>query len=400
MLKLSRCLFIICTLLVFLCVPQFIRGFYFNLIYLSTNKTNYYIYENIVINAEWELYYDFEGEVSFVQIQVYDFSDELIWYSFEYSNMGFNSESWIVYIPNLHLSFPNESTQLYVKFYHFLDDGEKMISTFREIINLTILKADLSCELFGYRNSLTYGETINFSVKFFERTNNSVLVNQTIFFKIESNDKLAFARDFITNDLGKIYLNLSTLDELNLGKNVLKFIINDSIIYDPTQFIYDIYVNKVPISVNTTRCERDAFISEQINIDLQYYYIFNGEPIALSNRTIFVKISQKSSLKKIFFSNTNLNGSLFTEISYSTLGLDKKISELKIQFIFDGSEYLENKTTNIMIEINILSHSSHLDAIQMISMSGLITSVIIFGGFIINKKQKKEKRVADLQIRI
>ena len=375
-------------------------GFHFNLNSLSTNKNVYYMYEYLEINANWELYYDIENdEVSFIQIQMYNSSNDLIWNTSEISNIGIHSESWVINIPDLELNLSLNSTQLYVKFYFFFDNGVQMISTFRQTINVTILKSELSCDLKGFKDSMIFGEAMNFTVKFFETGNNSVLVNQSVFLKINCNNNWIFSRDFSTNDKGEIAVNLSSTSELNIGENKLNFIINNSIIYDPIQFSYTIKVNRIPIMVNLIQCENDKLMSE-LNVELRYYYNLNGETVSLSNSSIFIKIFQNNSLKKVFFVRTNLNGSLLTKILYTSLNLDRKSSEFNIQFIFNGTTYLENRTTNILIKMDNLDNQENLEPIQIISFSGFVISIIIFSSLIINKKRKKEKSLADLYIKV
>ena len=375
-------------------------GFHFNLNSLSTNKNVYYMYEYLEINANWELYYDIENdEVSFIQIQMYNSSNDLIWNTSEISNIGIHSESWVINIPDLELNLSLNSTQLYVKFYFFFDNGVQMISTFRQTINVTILKSELSCDLKGFKDSMIFGEAMNFTVKFFETGNNSVLVNQSVFLKINCNNNWIFSRDFSTNDKGEIAVNLSSTSELNIGENKLNFIINNSIIYDPIQFSYTIKVNRIPIMVNLIQCENDKLMSE-LNVELRYYYNLNGETVSLSNSSIFIKIFQNNSLKKVFFVRTNLNGSLLTKILYTSLDLDRKSSEFNIQFIFNGTTYLENRTTNVLIKMDSLDNQEKLEPIQIISFSGFVISIIIFSSLIINKKRKKEKSLADLYIKV
>jgi hypothetical protein len=394
----SRSLIIIGILLIFLCFPRITLGFHLESCSLSTDKSYYYNYEYIEINAEWELYYDIENEVSFLQVQIYNSSNILIWNSFEYSDTGFHGESWNIYIPDMDLNLVNDTTQLYVKLYHFFDDKVQMVSTFKQTVNITILKSRLSCELMGFKNSIIYGETVNFSVVFFKTGNNSVLINQTVFLNIKNNKTWVFSREFITDDKGKIDVNLSSIYELKIGENELDFIINDTIIYDPIQFSYKIKVNRIPIVVNIIQCEKDELISE-VTVELRYYYNFNGDKILLSNSSISIRIFQNNSIKKEFFNKTNLNGTLFTKIIYKSLDLDRMPSEFSIQFIFNGSKYLGNKTTNFLIKFDDLDHTQKLNSIQIISFSGFIISIMIFSVIIMNKKQNKEKSLADLYIK-
>ena len=390
----------VCILLILSYFPKFILGFHLDSCSLSTNKSSYYIYEYIEINAEWELYYDVENEVSFIQIQIYDDPHDLIWNSYNYSDTGFHSETWNIYIPDIDLNLINDSTQLYVKFYFFFDDKVKMVSEFKKTVNITILNSELSCELIGFKNSIIFGETTNFSVIFYETGNNSVLINQTVFLKVKYNDTWIFSREFVTEIKGEIDVNLSSIYELNIGENELNFIINDSIIYEPIQFSYAITVNRIPIIVNIIQYEEDELISE-VSIKLRYYYHFKGDVLSLSNTTIFIRIFQNNSLKKEYYNRTNLNGTLLTKIIYNSLYLNSKLSDFNIQFIFNGTIYLENSTTNFLIKMDDLDQAEKLNStsIQIISFSGFITSMMIFSVIIINKNRSKEKSLSDLYVK-
>ena len=374
-------------------------GFQFKLDSLSTDKNFYYIYEYLEINAKWELYYDIENdEVSFIQIQIYNSFNDLIWNSSEISNMGFNDDSWDIYFPDLELNLSRDSTQLYIKFYHFFDNRVQAISTFRQTINITILKSELSCELIGFKDSMIFGDAMNFTVKIFETGNNTVLINQSVFLNLKYNTTWIYSREFSTNEEGEIYLNLSSLYDLNIGVNELNFIINDSIIYNPIQFSYTIKVNRIPIIVNITQCEKDESTSE-VNLELRYYYYFDGKVVSLPNSSICIKILQNNSLKKDFLIRTDLNGNLLTRILYKSLDLDRRLSEFWIRFIFNGTKYLENRTTNLLINLDGSVHTEKLDSIQIIYLSGFISSIMIFSVIIINKKRNKEKTLADLYIK-
>ena len=261
------------------------------------------------------------------------------------------------------------------------------------------MKSELSCELIGFKNSIIFGQNLNFTVRFFETGNNSVLINQTVLLEVRFNETWIFSRQFRTNNDGEITLNLSSVNELNIGENELNFIINDSLIYDPIQFAYNIKVNRISVKVDIVQCEKDESTGE-LDVKMLYYYYFNGATISLSNRSIYITIFQNSSLKKDFSIRTNLNGSLSTKILYKSLDLDKKNSIFMIRFIFNGTKYLENQTTNVLIKLDDLDQAENFGSFQIISFSGFITSIMILSIFFIKKKQNKEKLIADLYIKV
>ena len=170
-------------------------------------------------------------------------------------------------------------------------------------------------------------------------------------------------------------------------------------IYDPIRFSYKIKVNRISVKVEIIQCEKDELTGE-LDIKMLYYYNFNGDTISLSNRSISIKIFQNSSLKNDFSLRTNQNGSLSTKILYKSLDLDKKNSKFMILFIFNGTKYLENQTTNVLIKLDDFDQAENLGSIQIISFSGFITSIMIVSIFFIKKKQNKEKLLADLYIKV
>ena len=157
-------------------------------------------------------------------------------------------------------------------------------------------------------------------------------------------------------------------------------------------------MNRIPIIVNITQCEKDESTSE-VNLELRYYYYFDGKVVSLPNSSICIKILQNNSLKKDFLIRTDLNGNLLTRILYKSLDLDRRLSEFWIRFIFNGTKYLENRTTNLLINLDGSVHTEKLDSIQIIYLSGFISSIMIFSVIIINKKRNKEKTLADLYIK-
>ena len=59
-----------------------------NLDFLKTNKDIYYLNENIIINASWDLNYDSDIEYAYVQIQIFDIFDIILWNSSKYDKTG------------------------------------------------------------------------------------------------------------------------------------------------------------------------------------------------------------------------------------------------------------------------------------------------------------------------
>ncbi len=169
----------------------------FNLIYLNTDKEQYYIDDKIIINASWELNYNIITEISYIQVQIYDNYNNLIWNSSIYDNIGNFYMNWTINIQNLNLSFFCHSINLSVKFYIYLfniEEMEEVFNEFLEEIEIVILKRTISCQLFGFNNNIFYGDNLKIKARFYDNVLDTsyYLVNHTVEFKIYSEDVFFF----------------------------------------------------------------------------------------------------------------------------------------------------------------------------------------------------------------
>ena len=103
--KKSLFMFLLLILIDFLSVISFVNAFNCNLNFLKTDKTIYFIDEDIKINASWELSYDINNENSYVQVQIFNGSDIKIWISPEYDEIGFFEKNWTVNLQQLNIDF-------------------------------------------------------------------------------------------------------------------------------------------------------------------------------------------------------------------------------------------------------------------------------------------------------
>ena len=99
---------------------NFVNAYYCNLIYLENDKDVYYINDDIFINSSWELNYNPNNEISYVQIQVCDENDLIIWNSSKNYDIGIQEENWKIKILNLKLSISNYPHSFFIKFLNFL----------------------------------------------------------------------------------------------------------------------------------------------------------------------------------------------------------------------------------------------------------------------------------------
>ena len=123
-------------------VINLVGAFNCNLITLDTNQTEYYINEDIEINASWDLNYNIYNETAFIQIHILDIFDQIIWNSSKYNQIGTYVKNWTVNTENFNLNFENSSYILYIKFfvYYFQIDTTNTMSTYLESIEIKIMK--------------------------------------------------------------------------------------------------------------------------------------------------------------------------------------------------------------------------------------------------------------------
>ena len=75
------------------------------LLHFNTNKESYYIDEDVIINATWDLYYEPAlNEIAFVQVRLIHENGSLLWNSSEYHEIGEFQYNWSVSIFDLNIT--------------------------------------------------------------------------------------------------------------------------------------------------------------------------------------------------------------------------------------------------------------------------------------------------------
>ena len=168
-------------LLLLLLLTTSVKGFSCNNTSLVTDKRNYYTHENIKINASWELYYDSGFESSYIQIQIVDIFDEILWNSAKYYSIGISEKNWTVNIQVLNITYSNFSNVLYIKMYNYYENFEtsEVVDTFREILTVNLNKRNISCQLTGFKTIMIFGDSNLFSAYFFSNETGTSLINET-----------------------------------------------------------------------------------------------------------------------------------------------------------------------------------------------------------------------------
>ncbi len=190
-------IFILVLLLSVFSIPllsQSVMGFYYDVYNFETDKLNYQHYENIKVNASWQIWYVPDFEYSYMQVHVIHFNDSILWMSQKYDNCCvLMTENWTINIENLNITFNETSQILFVKFYFYYINynTQVIISTYRESIQIEVSKSgvynltinsnkSLYCVKehvnFSSSWSLFYNESIETSYIQFELHNNTQIM--------------------------------------------------------------------------------------------------------------------------------------------------------------------------------------------------------------------------------
>ena len=212
--------------------------------YFNTDKATYYNDEEICINASWDLDYD-GGVSSYIQIKIFDENWELLWNSSKYDQKGTNLEGeWYVKITDLPLPFNNTSNSLIITFFYYLNTGSVFVD-YMEIRYANTIKRNITCELFDFNPSFTYGDIFDFTAKFYYTVNNTALSNYIINVKFKSNNKITFNKNYTTNSSGLIYVSIPSFN-FSIGENTLIINIMENIFHYSSSHDYQLFINSLP----------------------------------------------------------------------------------------------------------------------------------------------------------
>ena len=360
----------------------------------ETEKSIYYSNESIKINANWELYYNPPKEHAYIQVQIFDIYDILLWNSSEYNEMGLFKENWTVEIQNFNISFINASQTLYIKFFYFLNDDGDIESSFRATLAVEIIKREIKCELSGYKSSLKYGENLEFIAKFSDKLNNSALIDLEVLFQIKSNNITLFQSFFLTNESGEIWLNLSSVLQLSIGVNILTFFITNNNFYNDSINIYQLILERVPIFIEINKFEEIVERNEDIEIELLFYYFnyINSCFEFLKSSQITILLYNKGELQYKTNSMTNNSGILQIQIPLQSLDNNWIKEQLSIEIVYNGTEILSHKTLTLNVEIILPLIFGNINSVQFTTIIVLSFIGIFFTLFALNSFYKRRSR--------
>lgn len=394
--------FLSIILLVIILLTNSVKGYSYTNISLETDKDTYYTHEKIKINASWELYYDPDYEISYIRIQIVDIFDDLLWNSIKYSSIGIIEKNWTVDIQALNITDSNFSDVLFIRIYSFYDNTESpgdAVDSIKETLAVNLIKRSITCQLSDFKNNLILGDSNSFSAHFFSTEMGTSLINETFLLKTTFNEEILFQTYLTTNESGEVAFNISTISHLNLGRNKVKFSMINNVLYNDTTFTYEIYVEKIPVSVNITNFENNLEGSNLIKIQLYYYYLFNQSEKPIDNKNVKLIFYTNSNLEYELNLRTNQSGFLNITIFPNNIVFNTAVKSINITVIFNGTSQLDNKILSFNLNIENFSYKG-ISNLFLLTNSGLFSIMILLMLFIglkaYNLQRNKFKLIKDL----
>ena len=211
---------------------------YFIPISFEMEKEIYYTDENFKANATWELDYGFE--YTYVQLQIFNETDDMVWYSPEYNQKGIIFEEWDIPIQDFDTPFDNYSNSFYSQLLYFFDYEE----AYSFLTYFTVLKRNTSCQIVECPREIQYGEILQVRAIFYNISldNETYLADYLINFRVISNEIITYQIELKTNSSGMIEVIIPA-NNLSIGINVLVFEISNNKFYNDLLYEQTIYVN-------------------------------------------------------------------------------------------------------------------------------------------------------------
>ena len=365
-------------------IPKSALGFSCSNTLLVTDKSTYYNNENIYLNGSWELYYDSGFEVSYIQIQVTNIFDKILWNSSNYYAIGISQNNWTINIQCLNLTLTNYSSRIYIKMFNYYENfnSHDVVTTYKEIITINITKREVDCELNNFKSNLVYGESNLFKAKFYSGNTSFCLENETLQCLIRNNGEIIYQTNFTTDNDGILSFNISTVRHLGLGRNDVLFIIKNNSHYLDITFSYELYVKRITVYVEITNFVNNAEEGSMIEIQLFYYY-FTTSTKPLENENLKIIVYSNSNLEYEEMLKTNQTGFVNINILPSIFNFKEgnKIFYVDVNVIFNGTSYLENRTMSLSFQIQNFQYHNNYSSFYYVNicllsiLASLFTSV-------------------------
>ena len=387
-------------------------GDYFIIQHFDTDKSNYYIDESITIYFNWSNLYNPINEVSYCEILIYNKSDlylpddydTYLWISERYHNVSSDFEDYFniqltVPISNLTLLFEQGKEELCVAVYHYYKDlvwGDWSASYFNKK-SIFVLKKPISHEIYSFEQSINFGQSLSFDVRFYDSLNYSNLVDYSVSIQILSNNITIFQNNFYTNDVGIISPVLTTENDLSIASNIIMFNVSETSIYNRSLFQYEVFVNRLNVSISVFGLQESYLPNDDIKLTL---FLFYNNTVPLSNENVSLILLKGTTL--LFEKSVLLNdsGQVAFNISknYFDLNSYEGFMNFTLLIYYNGSYFLNNNLLSIQLKVKGLKEPT-FNAYLPISF-GIVALIIASIFLYYKKKHPKSMKLSDITFKV
>jgi len=322
-------------------IPNVIAVLQINILNFNTDKNEYFTDEDIIIEASWILNYNPIEEWAYVQIQLYNNLDQLLWCSEQNDSMGIINKTWNVNILDLNFSFSENPINFSVIFYLFHMVGEEIFSSGPIATkSIQISKKLISCSLFNYKERINYGEPIDFQALFYNITDTITYYpdNLSITLELYKANESVFSQNYNTVN-GWINVNISTTTFLIVGKIELRLIASENSFYFGNVFNYDLEVEQLNLFCSLYNYIEKINYGEPIDFQALFYNITDTITYYPDNLSITLELYKAN--ESVFSQNYNtVNGWINVNISTTTFLI---VGEIELRLIAsENSFYFDN----------------------------------------------------------
>ncbi len=333
-------------------IPNVIAVLQINILNFNTDKNEYFTDEDIIIEASWILNYNPIEEWAYVQIQLYNNLDQLLWCSEQNDSMGIINKTWNVNILDLNFSFSENPINFSVIFYLFHMVGEEIFSSGPIATkSIQISKKLISCSLFNYKERINYGEPIDFQALFYNITDTITYYpdNLSITLELYKANESVFSQNYNTVN-GWINVNISTTTFLIVGKIELRLIASENSFYFGNVFNYDLEVEQLNLFCSLYNYIEKINYGEPIDFQALFYNITDTITYYPDNLSITLELYKAN--ESVFSQNYNtVNGWINVNISTTTFLI---VGEIELRLIASENSFYFGNVFNYDLEVGQL----------------------------------------------
>lgn len=357
---------------------------------LETDNNYYYADGQIRIEAWWRLECDI-NEYCFVQVQLYNETNGLIWTSEEYEEEEINMhEIWFVNITDLEYSCfikTNFSLKFHI-FYKILGQGP--IHDYFPMKSIQITKKIISCNITNIESVLNYGDSFQFQANFYNTTDSSTILlnNHPINLKITNYNGIVYERNYFSVN-GIVKINISTLDFSGIGYLELKLTATSDKIFNEGSFLRHLNVTKMKPNHTIMNYTENVKYRDNFLLIIKFFYEFANKTLPLVNLSIHLKIFSRNILVYENIYTTSNEGLLVVNLSSIIFYHD---GEKEINILISNHTYIENYSINLVFDLYNIQNEISLNLLSNATTIIFFGAISGMGGALIYKRRKKINR--------